>query len=908
MPGFAVRRRTVVAQLLRGVVVCLCVVVRLSAATFTVINTLDSGGGSLRQALVDANNASGPHTIRFQVPGSGVHTITPLAALPPLLEPILIDGTTQPGYTGRPLIELNGASAANSAGLRLLAGNCTVCGLVINRFGASGLQIEGSGDNTVRNCFLGTDSSGTLARPNAFEGLWIYNSFRNTIGGTNAGEANLISGNSDSGVYIQNGGGNWLAGNLIGVTLGGSTALSNRNNGIVLYSSSENIIGGSLPAARNVISGNGASGIYLLGTGASLNRIQGNYIGVSSSGSASLANVADGVTVAGGVNNLLGGSSPGEGNLVSGNRKAGIAISGSGTSRNAILGNLVGTSAGGAARIGNGYAGIWLSGTVSNRIGESLVAGSNVISGNGQDGVLLGTNAAWNSVCGNFIGLNATGAAALSNGYSGISITAADSNTIGGYNASARNVISGNALYGVYLAAGSTGNALLGNLIGPDPTGTRALPNGRSGIRIESAGNRVGPENTISGNTYDGVVLTGGSSSNNIVQGNRLGTTLSGAAALPNGRAGVGISAAPRNTIGGSANGMGNTISANRDAGIYLLEPGATGNQIVGNRIGTDSAGNFALGNVYEGIYLENAMGNVIGSSLPSGANLISGNHTRGIFLTNASWNWIQGNWIGTAGDGVSPVPNLFHNLEAEAGATNNTVLANHIAFAPAPYCGVRVRNGSANNRLDGNSIFGNGALGIDLGAAGVAANDPCDADAGANNLQNFPTASEAISGSGTVVRGSLNSTAGTTFTLQFFASPVCDSSGSGEGQIYLGQQTVVTGAACQNNFSSYMPASVPPGWFITATATDPAGNTSEFSACVPVTPAPALTMTRVGSDVVLSWTNTPRGFVLSQTDSLSPPNWVAVTNTPVLINNTFGISIPLSVTGTRFYGLVLEN
>ena len=239
---------------------------------------------------------------------------------------------------------------------------------------------------------------------------------------------------------------------------------------------------------------------------------------------------------------------------------------------------------------------------------------------------------------------------------------------------------------------------------------------------------------------------------------------------------------------------------------------------------------------------------NTIGGALPGAGNLISGNKTRGIWLTNSSWNVIQGNLIGTKRDGISGLGQVFHSVECESGACNNTIggsgtAGNRIAFAQTIYSGVRIRTGSTNNAILGNAIFGNGALGIDLGAFGVNANIPCGAGTGANMAQNYPVLAQAVSGNGTGVRGTLSGRPNQAFLLQFFASLGCDSYGNGEGQIYLGQQTVVTGNNCNAGFVATLPNQVPTGYVITATATDSANNTSEFSTCVPVTPVPALTV-----------------------------------------------------------------
>jgi hypothetical protein len=200
--------------------------------------------------------------------------------------------------------------------------------------------------------------------------------------------------------------------------------------------------------------------------------------------------------------------------------------------------------------------------------------------------------------------------------------------------------------------------------------------------------------------------------------------------------------------------------------------------------------------------------------------------------------------------------------------------------------------------------------LGIDLGSLGTNAIISCGNGNGANMSQNYPVLTQAVSGNGTGIRGTLNSRPNATFLLQFFASPACDPSGCGEGQFYLGQKTVLTDGNCANSFVANFSTQVPLGYSaITATATDSANNTSEFSACVPVAPVPALTISPLlpTHQVKLAWTNTPSGFVLKQTDSLYPPVWwTTVTNTPVLTNGQY--VIPLSTTtSNRFFRLSFE-
>jgi hypothetical protein len=562
------------------------------------------------------------------------------------------------------------------------------------------------------------------------------------------------------------------------------------------------------------------------------------------------------LTLQGGNGNIIGGllGGLGQGNVISGNGKAGVSL-GAGAANHAVFGNLIGTDASGMLALGNTFAGITLSGASGNMIGTTLGTGRNVLAGNLQDGIFL-TNAVGNTVAANYIGTDITGAKALPNQFNGISLNKANANTIGVPSIQAGNVLSGNAYYGVELFGGSTGNSL---------------------------------------------------------QDNYIGVTANGGGALGNGSAGILVADAPANTIGGSAAATGNVISANGDAGIYIVGPGAAGNLLQGNKLGTDLTGNSARGNALEGIYIETSPSNTIGGPLPGAGNLISGNGTRGIFLTNAGWSVIQGNLIGTKADALSALPNTFHNLECEAGVTNTTIggpgaAANVIAFAPSGFAGVRIRNGSFNNRILGNAIFSNGALGIDLGPAGVTPNDPCDTDSGANLLQNFPVLTQAVSGGATGTRGTLNSAPNTAFLLQFFANPVCNSSGYGEGRIYLGDANAMTDGTCNASFLARLPVPVPPGYAITATATDPAGNTSEFSACQSAAPVPLLAITP-GSNhqASFSWTNTAAGFVLKQAASLAPPvQWATVTNLPVTTNGHFTVTLPIGATN-EFFRLSFE-
>jgi hypothetical protein len=768
-----------------------------------------------------------------------------------------------------------------------------------------------------------------LNRGNAFGGIHVLGSMGNQIGGTNVSDRNIISANAVSGMFLDGAGGTLVQGNYIGTGIGGGGRLSNGNHGIVVSGGATNMIGGTSVGAKNLISGNTDSGIFLSGASTIGTVIQGNYIGTDFSGSSVVSNGGYGVSIVGAVSSAVGGTNAGAGNLISGNGRAGVDLNGNGTANNMIQGNLIGTDVTGKLNVGNTLAGISMSGATGTLIGGVVPEARNIIAGNKQDGILIYSNAVRSFIQGNFLGVDVTGTNALANAFNGISIVGAISNVIGGTISGARNVISGNANYGLQFSSGATGNSVLGNYVGPDATGLVARANQLSGIRIETSGNIIGGagasgRNVISGNGQDGIFLVGLAATANVIQGNYIGTKPSGSGALGNGRAGIGISGAPTNLIGGAASGAGNVIAANGDAGIYLVTAGSAGNQLQGNFIGTDATGTSAMGNAQEGIYMDHASANVIGGAASGAGNLISGNSTWGLYLTNnSSGNVFKGNLIGTTIDGTSALGNGysfggFHAFELRAACNNNIIggsepgAANHIAFAPVLsgiyYAGIRMRDGATGNLISQNATFSNGGLGIDLSTYLVSANDACDADSGANNLQNYPVLTQAVTGSGTGVRGTLNSTAGMTFRLEFFANPACDFLLNGEGQIYLGNAMVTTSNNCNASFVALLSGSVPVGYVITATATDPANNTSEFSACAPVSSSPTLAAAApTNNQMRLSWTNTTSGFVLKQTDSLNPPiQWTTATNAPVNLNGQFVVTQTMT-TSNRFFLLSFE-
>ena len=195
---------------------------RTMLSTFTVSNTDDGGPGSLRQAIIAANDLAGLDRIDFAMPGAGPFTIQPLSGLPSIDDPVTIDGTTQPGYAGKPIIELDGSQSGNELALSIGAGGSTVRGLVINRF-AGGILLSGGGGNHIEGNYIGTDVTGTMALGNLDNGISIESSSSNTIGGTTTGARNVIVASGLDGIEV-NGTGNTILGNYIGVGADGATA------------------------------------------------------------------------------------------------------------------------------------------------------------------------------------------------------------------------------------------------------------------------------------------------------------------------------------------------------------------------------------------------------------------------------------------------------------------------------------------------------------------------------------------------------------------------------------------------------------------------------------------------------------------------------------------------------------
>ncbi len=662
----------------------------LSIAVVT--STLDDGSqGTLRWALGQANTPGS--TIQFAIPGTGAQTIKLTSPLPAIAIPITINATTQPGYAGAPVVVLDGTGAgAKTDGLDLTAGNTTVEGLDIVNFGGNGITVSNTGGDLIELDYVGVDTTGNVAAPNAGDGVAVlFSANNNTIFN------NVISANGGNGIRLDGSNfpnnpgtsGNVVQDNKLGTNAAGTAILGNASDGIELNFAPMTTIGGTSPGLRNIISGN-ANGMDLF-QDSDNSVIQGNYIGTDVTGTKALGNdgksvvQGDAIALRGISNVLIGGTAPGAGNLLSGNLHDGV---------------------------------------------DSFVIGSDNI-----------------TIQGNIVGLDVTGTKPLGNGNDGLYVSGPSNVLIGGIQPGARNLISSNGGDGIDTFSDTINYTIQGNLIGTDITGTKAMGNAKDGIFIWS------PTSVL---------------------------------------------------IGGTVPAAANIIAANGSNGINTF---ATGDQIFG-----------------DGLTIQ---GNFIGTDRSASLNL--GNGSDGIFLFSS--NVI----IGGMGAGAG-------NVIAFNGATNTT-----------PQPGITIEGNPVT--ILSNDIFSNANLGINN-------NNVFD-----KNQQPPPVLTSIVSGSTTTVVGSLTAAASSTYTIQFFGSKGLDLAGQAEGQVYLGSITVLTNSAGTVSFNQALPFPSPAGLIVTATTTDAAGDTSEFSAPFTATgnggPLSDLTISGSGPTTVVHGANESYTFTI---------------------------------------------
>ena len=434
----------------------------------------DDGAGNctLRAAIEQSNVVTTTaDTIYFAIPSAGVHTIHVQSSLPPISSTVTIDALTQPGAAcataylpAKLMVELDGsATISPTNGLVLAIGTSasTIKGLVINRFPGSGVFINGSNDNLVVCNHIGTNVAGTAALGNIFYGIYLQNSANNLIGGDLPADRNLVSGNGLHGIYVLSG-----------------------EPEEALRSPDDDPPPGGGPSINN--------------------RIAGNYIGTNASGVVDLGNTLSGVVIEGpgSDTNVVDGR-----NLIAGNDGNGVALL-EGALANTVADNLIGVNITGRWPLANSLQGVLIENAANSIVQDNL------ISGNAGNGVQIADPpssiaSTGNQIIGNVMGLNILGDKPLPNGGAGVFIQNASSNTVGGNTALQRNVISGNSGDGVLIQRSpnftAQNNAVLGNYIGTDPSGSdnggrNNLGNGGTGVSMFNAQNSLVDRNVIGAN------------------------------------------------------------------------------------------------------------------------------------------------------------------------------------------------------------------------------------------------------------------------------------------------------------------------------------------------------------------------------------------------------------------------
>ena len=340
-----------------------------SLATYTVTQTSGDElvAGTLAWAIEQANLNAGQDTIEFDIGSGGQQTIVLSKDLPTITESVIIDGTSQSGFAGAPIIEVN---ANGNDAFDLMGNDSAIKGLVINR--TSGHAIELIGDNhVITGNYIGTDITGTIALGNGGAGVHIEAN-NNIVGGLLVADRNVIAASGDDGVGIGSGTNNSILGNYIGTDATGSVALGNSDRGIIVeVGANGQLIEG------NVVSASGNSGIELKSTD---NQVIGNFVGTDSTGSIALGNVANGIAVAINADGQLI-----QNNVVGASGFSGIDLK---SQFNQVFANFLGTDSTGVVDLGNLSHGIWITNR-DNEIGSAAATDGNTIAFNTGDGIRM---------------------------------------------------------------------------------------------------------------------------------------------------------------------------------------------------------------------------------------------------------------------------------------------------------------------------------------------------------------------------------------------------------------------------------------------------------------------------------------------------------------------------------------
>jgi len=443
--------------------------------TLTVTNTLDHGPGSLRAAIEEATGLGAGARIEFAI-GERPVSIRPGAPLPPLAFGGLVDGWTQPGFDNAPLIEVNGADAGTGPGLEIVHDGLTVRGVAVTSWAGDGVFVHDCDGVVLVGLHTGVGVDGITAAGNAGSGVHALRATGCIVGGP--GDAAVVaSGNGGYGIlYDEGANAGRIEGCFVGTDRSGRQAVPNQLSGIRVIQAGRCRVGGTDPAGRNVLSGNVQYGLEIVGPRASNAVVTGNHIGTDVTGTVAVPNDRTGILVYSSSGVRVGGPTPGEGNVISGNLRAGVTIDGafsalpeypySGLGHchdNTLQGNLIGVDRSGELPLPNHLRGVLI-----NHAQQNIVL-DNVICANTQDGVLvLGPEdnsdphlvPTANRVLGNRIGVTPAGKA-CGNGRHGVFVRHAQHNEVGGDGPGEANVVASNGGRGVmFSGAGALTNVL----------------------------------------------------------------------------------------------------------------------------------------------------------------------------------------------------------------------------------------------------------------------------------------------------------------------------------------------------------------------------------------------------------------------------------------------------------------
>lgn len=684
----------------------------------------------------------------------------------------------------------------------------------------AGIAVEDDGNHVIANNYIGTNLAGTAAVPNGFGGLpanlyllfaplsfttagvevgMYYEQARGTTsigayaGGDIAGTAgNVISGNTGYGIAQWRDGVVKTTFGFIGTNATVTAAVKNTKAGVYLKGSGVNEFW------RSVISGNGADGVLIDGSGD--NTFTFCLIGLDINGAAAVANEGNGIHVSASAlgGNVIGDDGNDQGGgakrcYISGNKSNGVLIEGHGN--NVLQGNYIGLQFDGLAALGNGNGGaagdlngIKITGGGNNKIGGTVTGEGNVIGSNPENGILItasstvGSGKGHNEIVNNLIGLDKNGDVARANGANGISLTDIDGATATyrqpeGRNTITGNTVSGNTAHGIYLDAAGR-NTLTANQIGTKSDGTAARGNGGDGLNVaattsveqylglaNASSDRFDQGNLIAGNTGDGMDLAGTAGTPaHLIRGNWIGSGIQSGRTLAEWRAGTNTSAATTFlalpnaqhgvlgqmtvgslTIGGALTGEGNTVSGNTRSGIRIN--GTVAHTVRANRVGLAPSGDVTLANNEAGIYVEAGAAGVTNTFTD---NVVSGNVGAGIVIKEGN-NVLKLNRIGTDAAGNTAKANTAPGTPTTELQGDGLVLYDNVTPARTQTIGAATEgNLISGNAGNGIRILGNGTYTLVSNVVGENLTGTADVGNTASGLNITPASTGAVTVGGT--------------------------------------------------------------------------------------------------------------------------------------------------------------